>query len=358
MQRQITALLTLAWATAALADPPPITSQATTSLLGQTNTVITTAPKPNAPMTLSGANPTARARWQQSLVLGPGDILDITMFGSNDLNRDGIVVGPDGKITYLEVQDLPVSGLTVDQTRTQLDLELSRCHRYPRVSVIPQQWNSKKFVIMGKVTQNGMFTLNRPMTILEGVAQAHGLQNGVFQYQDVELADLGRSFLVRAHQRMPVDFQKLFQGDLSQNFLLEPGDFLFFPSAVANEIYVLGSVKQPGLQGYGDNDSIVAAITRAGGFTDAAWQARVLVVRGSLESPKRFIVSVKDILAGKERGFRLEPNDIVYVSDHPWAKVEDLADLATTAFLQTMVISWTGANIGSVVNHPILPSLP
>src|SRR5208282_392437 len=94
MQRQITALLTLAWATAALADPSPITSQATTSLLGQTNTVITTAPKPNAPMTLSGANPTARARWQQSLVLGTGDILDITMFGSNDLNRDGIVVGP------------------------------------------------------------------------------------------------------------------------------------------------------------------------------------------------------------------------------------------------------------------------
>ena len=119
MQRQITALLTLAWATAALADLSPITSQATTSLLGQTNTVITTAPKPNAPMTLSGANPTARARWQQSLVLGPGDILDITMFGSIDLNRDGIVVGPDGKITYLEVQDLPVSGLTVDQTRTQ-----------------------------------------------------------------------------------------------------------------------------------------------------------------------------------------------------------------------------------------------
>ena len=69
----------------------------------------------------------------------------------------------------------------------------------------------------------------------------------------------------------------------------------------------------------------MAAITRAGGFTDAAWQARVLVVRGSLESPKRFIVSVKDILAGKERGFRLEPNDIVYVSDHPWAKVEDLS---------------------------------
>ena len=65
----------------------------------------------------------------------------------------------------------------------------------------------------------------------------------------LELADLERSFLVRNGQRVPVDFERLFErGDLSQNIPLQPDDYLYFALASANEIYVLGEVMMPGVE--------------------------------------------------------------------------------------------------------------
>ena len=174
----------------------------------------------------------------------------------------------------------------------------------------------------------------------------------------MELADLPRSFLIRQRQRVPVDFEKLFlRGDLSQNILLEPNDFLYFPSAIANEIYVLGAVKGAGAQGLTSRATVLSVITLAGGFTENAYQQRVLVVRGSLDQPQRFIVNTSDTLAGKSKDFLLQPRDIIYVADRPWTRAEDLGDMAASAFIQTMVTVWTGGNIGPFIKNPLLPTL-
>ena len=180
----------------------------------------------------------------------------------------------------------------------------------------------------------------------------------MFQLNTVELADLPRSFLIRNRQRVPVDLDKLFRrGDLTQNFLLEPDDYLYFPSAIANEIYVLGALKSPGAQGLNVDATVLGAITLGGGFTNRAYRQRILVVRGGLEKPQRFVVNAADILAAKTPDFRLEPRDIVYVADHPWTRVEELADLAANAFIQTMVTVWTGGSIGPLIKQPFVPLL-
>ena len=69
------------------------------------------------------------------------------------------------------------------------------------------------------------------------------------------------------------------------------------------------------------------------------------------------LVPTADILAGRAVDFRLEPRDLVYVSDRPWSRVEDLADMAATAFIQTMVTVWTGGNVGPFIRSPIIPSI-
>ena len=80
----------------------------------------------------------------------------------------------------------------------------------------------------------------------------------------MELADLGHSFLVRNGQRVPVDFERLFQhGDLSQNVPLEPDDFLYFAPASANEIYVLGQVASPGVAAFLPRTSAMSVIAAA-----------------------------------------------------------------------------------------------
>jgi len=320
-------------------------------------TVIPTAPKPEAPLVFAGSNAKTKAAWQTRFTLGPNDVVNFQYYGRPELSRSGVLIGPDGRVTYLQAQGIMATGLTIDELRESITTELGKFYRRPNIIVTPGEFRSKKFHVLGKVVNKGTYTLARPLTVIEAVAQAGGLETGVFELNTVELADLPRSFLIRGRQRVAVDFDKLFRnGDLSQNILLEPEDYLYFPSATANEIYVLGSVKSPGSQGLSTDASVAGAITLAGGFTERAYTQKVLVVRGGLNAPKRFVINMSDVLAGKVTDFRIEPRDIVYVSDQPWSRVEDLADMAATAFITTMVTVWTGNSL-QLINRPLIPTL-
>ena len=155
----------------------------------------------------------------------------------------------------------------------------------------------------------------------------------------VDLADLNRSFLVRNGQRVPLDFERLFaRGDLSQNLPLEPDDFLFFASAHANDIYVLGEVVRPGVMAFPAKPTALKAITERGGYTARAYKGRVLVVRGSLDHPQTFVVNTRAVLSGDEPDFELQPRDIVYVSTNPWKLAGEVVDIAARAFITFAVV--------------------
>jgi len=89
------------------------------------------------------------------------------------------------------------------------------------------------------------------------------------------------------------------------------------------------------------------------GFLPSAFKQRVLVVRGSLTKPRTFVVDTAAILAGQQKDFPLEPRDIVYVSDKPWARVEELLDQAATAFIQSFISVGAGAHIAPLITRPI-----
>jgi hypothetical protein len=50
-------------------------------------------------------------------------------------------------------------------------------------------------------------------------------------------------------------------------------------------------------------------------------------------------------LDGKAPNFKLQPRDIVYVNSRPFIKVEELLDMAATAFIQSIITEWTGVNV-------------
>lgn len=295
---------------------------------------------------------------QATLLLGPGDAVNINMPGMEGHEREAVPIGPDGRLTYLQARDIVAAGLSVDQLRTKLTTELRRYYKTARVVVTPFTFQSRKVYVLGKVVKKGAINLDRPMSLLEVVAEAGGLETGLFQQNTVELADLGRSFVMRGQQRLPLNLEALFlKGDMSQNVRVEPGDYVYFPSANSNEIYVLGDVKMQGTQGLVGHTSVHSAISQAGGFTPKAYTQRILVIRGSLEKPERFVVDMNDILTARSTGFRLEPKDIVYVADRPWARAEELVNIAINAFLQGAVSSWTRANIGPFIQQPLLPQI-
>jgi protein involved in polysaccharide export with SLBB domain len=223
--------------------------------------------------------------------------------------------------------------------------------------ITPVTLRSKKYYVLGKVVNKGAYVLDRPITILEAVARAQGLETGLLENQtSFELADLQRSFIMRGHQRLDVNLEKLFlEGDLTQNVPLEPEDYLYFAGANMKEVYVLGQVRNPGPATWTPGMGVVGAIAARMGYTDKAFKSRVLVVRGSLNRPQTFVVDTWAALDARGLDFELKPKDIVFVSTRPFIRVEEVLDLAASAFVQSMAASWGNAYIGPIILSPILP---
>lgn len=296
---------------------------------------------------LSLVAPSQRAPWQQKLTLGPGDVLSLSVYGESSLARGEVAVGPDGRLSYLEATDVMASGLTIDELRVAIQDKLKAFYRAPRVMISPVAFHSKKFFLLGAVNQRGVYTLDRPMTLVEAVAQAKGLSSAALtDNQIIELVDFSRSFLIRGGNQVEVDFERLFgEGDLSQNLALEPEDFLYFAPTARDEVYVLGAVSTPGVSPYTPQLTLVGALASRGGYAGGAYLQRVLVVRGSLRRPETYVVNVQEILRGKSPDFRLQRKDIIYVSSNPWAIVTQVLGIAIQNYTYGVAVAWTGENI-------------
>ena len=310
-------------------------------------------------LAFSGAAAGRRAAWQQKFTLGPGDVLNFGLFGQPEQARTEVPVGPDGRVSYLQATDIVATGLTVDELRAKIEEELGKYYRSPRVLITPVAYNSKKYYVLGKVMNRGVFPLDRPVTIVEAVARAKGLETGILDNQNsVDLVDLQHSFLMRDGKRLPVDLERLFQqGDLSQNIGLQPDDYLYFAPGALKEVYVLGEIRLPGPLTWTENTTVIRAIAGRGGFTERAYKSRVVVVRGSLNAPQTYVVDTLATVDARALDFKLAPKDIVYISWRPFIKAEELLDLAATAFIQSAVAAWAGQNVGPFISSPILPSL-
>lgn len=326
----------------------------------ETTPVVPPAPVPaeTAPDTEDSTNlafsvvhPWQRAQWEQNFTLGPGDVLNFALYGQPEFTVRDVAVGPDGRVSFLEAADVVAAGLSVDELRNKMEQELSRYRRAPHVIITPVAYRSKKYYVLGKVTSKGVYVLDRPLTVLEAIARAHGIENGLVDRNVVDLADFSHSFIARHDKRLPLDFDKLFaRGDLSQNVSIEPGDYLYLAPAEMGEVYVLGQVRLPGPVAFMSAKTLIAAITARGGFAEHAYVSHVLVVRGSLSHPQTAVVDTKAILSGEAPDFPLQAKDIIYVSNHPFVRVEELADLAITAFIQSVTTTWVAADVVTPLN--------
>ncbi|MEI6673598.1 MAG: polysaccharide biosynthesis/export family protein [Verrucomicrobiota bacterium] len=311
------------------------------------------APSKAVGMVPGNQGPSSPASWRNRFELGPGDVINFALFGRPDLARPGFRVAPDGTVSYLQAQNIKVAGLTLDEARLVIEKALAANFRSPRVIITPQEVASKRFTIIGKVVNRGVVTLERPITLVEAIANAGGLETGLFEQNTIELADLDRSFITRGGQHLPVDFRRLLHdGEMSFNIEVEPNDFIYIASNISNDYYVLGAVASPGVQGLTPDATVVAAITRRTGFTERAWKQRVLVIRGSFNEPKTFIINVKDVLAAKGKDFKLEPKDIVYVADRPWIAAEEILQGALSAFASSAASTWVDQNLNPLTKKP------
>ena len=127
------------------------------------------AADPTTP-SLSATSSAKRAKWQERLTLGPGDMLNLSLFDAPDSGRQDVAVGPDGRVSFLQAQDVMATGLTIDELRAKFDAELAKYYRNPRTIITPSSIRSKRVYVLGAVTQKGVLLLDRPMTVIEAIA--------------------------------------------------------------------------------------------------------------------------------------------------------------------------------------------
>lgn len=106
-------------------------------------------------------------------IIGPGDILDISVW-KNDALSKLVPVLPDGYIFFPLIGEVKAGGKNV--SRFQKDLEEKLIHYIPQpsLSVIVNQVNINIYIV-GKVQHPGMFKLNSNINVLQALTMAGGL---------------------------------------------------------------------------------------------------------------------------------------------------------------------------------------
>lgn len=291
----------------------------------------------------------------QAYRIGPGDELLVELIGVSNSTASTFVT-PDGKLYYENLCGVRVRGLTLSELKDLLDKELAKWYNTPQVSVSLTQAKSQRFMITGRVTTPGVYSLDHPTTLIDAISQAGGvasgtllnaLQNSSTTAAQDEMADLSRAFMVRDGKFVPVDFDALLrQGDMRQNVYLQDGDYVSLPAIRSREVYVMGAVLVPRAVQFHDSISLIAAIAAAGGPAKVAHIQHIVVIRGSLTQPKVAVVAYKDIVTGKARDMVLQAHDIVWVPRTPWERLDNLVHDALSSFVRTVAVN-EGARFGA-----------
>ncbi len=271
--------------------------------------------------------------------LGPGDVVELEVIGDPG-TKTSTVVGPDGKIYFYLLPGVDVWGLTLQDAKSKLEQELGKYLTAPQVAIHLRMVESKRVWLLGRLQNPGIYPMPVPMTLLEAISLAGGTSTTSLSGTTEDLADLRHSFIVRDGAMLPVDFEKLLkEGDISQNIYLQPDDFVYMPSSLGGEIYVLGAVRAARTIPSSRQGTLIGAIAAAGGPIKDAYLSHVAIVRGSLAQPKIAIVNYSDIVHGRATDIRLEPHDIVFVPLSPYRFLTKYADLIVTTFVRAVAIN-------------------
>jgi polysaccharide export outer membrane protein len=298
---------------------------------------------PPGPRVLPGALPPIETAFQ----LGPeppstsapyrlkaGDVIEINILGEDDALKQ-VVVGPDGRISYLSVADLQVSGKTFEEVRREITERLARDFIDPHVTVTGAKYSGNTITVMGVVGKPGQYEVREGMRLLDALAAAGGIQSAIYTgagTNDVRaVADLRRAVLLRGKAVVPVDFEALLDGTpddmLANNVAVRAGDTIYIPSglSIENKVFVLGMVNIPSVVRFTGSISFVEAVAEAGGIPVGAWERKAYVVRGRLSSPTLLPVNVRSVLTGAAPDVALMPGDIVFIPRTPLKKLDEIA---------------------------------
>ncbi len=246
--------------------------------------------------------------------IGPKDLLEVSVFGLNELNRT-VRVSETGMITLPPLGEVVVEGLTKSELEKRLSSLLEEKYlQNPQVSVFIREYQSKKVSIIGAVRTPGSYELLGRQTVLQMISQAGGITNEAGEEIVIlrELPDGTGTSL-----RLPIE-DLMLKGDIALNVPLEPNDVISIPIDKTVKVYVFGQVRNPGALDVRRSriPTLLQAIAQAGGFGERASKSRVVIKRKDDKGKEvKQEINVKDVIKGKIKDVQLQENDVVFVPE-------------------------------------------
>lgn len=219
-QADVTAT-TAAAATAVTATPAVEAAAATGNAIPAAAPAAAPPPAPRTPPVVRSASAVDMSK---EYLIGPEDVLDITVWKNcPDLCRT-VPVRPDGKMSLPLVNDVQAAGLSPMDLRQHLTEQLSEYLPSPEVSVIVREVHNFKVAVVGSVKMPGDYEIKSQATVLELLARAQGLTEFANRDKIVVLRQNGTKT-----DRIKFNYRKVAEGDDQDNFYVRAGDVIVVP---------------------------------------------------------------------------------------------------------------------------------
>jgi polysaccharide export outer membrane protein len=258
--------------------------------------------------------------------IGPGDDLDITVFGFPDLTQHARV-GDSGEVSLPLLGNVRLAGLSSDEAQSLIETRLSDGHfvNNPQVSVYVKEYTAEGISLMGEVTRPSVYSALGAHRLLDLIQTAGGLTEKA-----------GKTVTVVHRDDLDHPIALTLSHDAARtaenNIELRPGDTVVVSRA--GIVYVVGEVNRPG--GFVIQDNKITAsqiLAMASGPTHLASLDGAKVIRHTPDGLKDIPLPLKKVLAAKTPDVELLPDDIIWV---PSSKTAGIATSGTSTLLSTL----------------------
>jgi polysaccharide export outer membrane protein len=257
----------------------------------------------------------ARDIFIREYLLGPRDLLQITVQDMPEFSKIEVRVSEDGSITLPLLQRVMVGGLNKDEVEQKLASLLEEKYlnlKKAQVSVFIKEYQSQQVAVIGAVDKPGMYEIIGRQNLMQMLSKAGGITekagNEIFVLRE------GKNGVSAS---IPIDLEDLFlNGNPKLNIPIQSNDVIMVqPDKIIN-VYVFGEVKQPGaLQvKMSKKINLLQAIAQAGGLTESASKSGITITTKDKSGKEvKTKVNLKDIINGKKPNLLLKEGDVVYV---------------------------------------------
>ena len=240
--------------------------------------------------------------WGADYLIGPGDLLRISVFQNPDLTLE-TRVGEDGTISYPLIGTVKIGGGTIPAAERHIAqlLKEGGFVLKPQVSILLMTVRGSQVSVLGQVNRPGRYPIETAnMRMADALATAGGIApTGADTVIFVGTRD-GKL------TRQVIDVENFFGNpEASRDFLMHAGDVLYVQRAPV--FYIYGEVQRPGSYRLERDMTLMQALAAGGGLTPKGTQKGLRIHRRGANG------KIQTLELGLDDP--LQANDVVYVKE-------------------------------------------